>query len=400
MTANMPSLPSELHGINISSHTKNVRSFPAGEVIFDAGQKGGEMFLILEGEILIALETAEIDRLGPGDIFGEMALVENGTRSARAIATAASKLLCLGRVQFADLLRESPDFALHVMSVMSARIRKFMGEEVRRQRLEEEMRIGREIQLSLIPDACPGLHGWDFAAAYHAAREVGGDFYDFVFVPQNADDMQLVVADVTGKGVPAALFMASCRTTIRSEAIRGNGPAATLTCANRVIALDTHFPLFLTVFCARLNSQSGSVSYANGGHERPLLLRAKTGLTESLISHNPLLGFTSAIEYKEHAIELEAGDFLICFTDGVTEARNEQGEFYGDERLQMLVESEEWQSADDLLRGIVDSVAAFSDGCQPADDLTLVVARRVDSKMLSPANSISASGSTVRNHGF
>ena len=378
MTANMPFLRSDLHGLNISSQSKNIRTFPAGKVIFDAGQKGSEMFLILEGAILIALEAAELDHLGPGDIFGEMALVENRTRSATAIAVETSKLLCLGRAQFAELVRESPDFALHVMSVMSARIRRFIGEEVRRQRLEEELRIGREIQLSLIPDACPGLRGWDFAAAYQAARQVGGDFYDFVFTPQNAEEMQLVIADVTGKGVPAALFMASCRTTIRAESIRGNGPAGTLTCANRVIALDTHYPLFITVFCARLSSNSGSLSFANGGHERPLWLRAQTGLAAPLVSHNPLLGFTADIEYEEHTIELAAGDFLICFTDGVTEARNAQGEFYGDERLQKLVESENWHSAEQLLQGILDSVAAFSGAGELADDLTVVVARRVD----------------------
>src|SRR5690606_2315700 len=101
------------------------------------------------------------------------------------------------------------------------------------------------------------------AAAYEAARQVGGDFYDFVFFPDNREEMQLVVADVTGKGVPAALFMASSRTTIRAESIREEGPAETLRQANCVIAMDTHYPLFLTAFCARIRAGSGLISFAN-----------------------------------------------------------------------------------------------------------------------------------------
>jgi len=351
-------------------------TFAAGDVIFDAGDAGGEMFVVLEGEVLITLQGAEIDRLSAGDFLGEMALVEERPRSARALAETESKLLRIDREQFRALVRESPDFALQVMSTMSGRLRRFIDEEVRRQRLEEELRIGREIQLSLIPDACPSLAGWVFAAAYQPAREVGGDFYDFVFLPDDRREMQLVIADVTGKGVPAALFMASCRTTIRAESIRGDGPAETLRQANCVIALDTHYPLFITAFCARIRADCGMISFANGGHERPLWLKASTGASEALMSHDPLLGFTEHATYEEHGIEVEDGDYLIFFTDGVTEARNADGGFYGDERLQRLVESRSWDSADHLLAAILASVADFSGESPPADDLTLVVARR------------------------
>lgn len=335
------------------------------------------MYVLLEGDVRITLHDAEIDYLREGDIFGEMALVEEQPRSARASAATDCRLLRVDRQQFADLVRVSPEFALNVMSIMSRRVRRFMDEEVKRQRLEEELRIGREIQLSLIPSECPTLDGWDFAAAYEPARQVGGDFYDFVVMPEDPDELQVVVADVTGKGVPAALFMASCRTTMRAEATRGNGPAETLRSANCVIALDTHYPLFVTALCARLRANSDVISFANGGHERPLLLRAASGRCESLVTHNPLLGFSEHVDYEEHAVEVEAGDFLIFFTDGITEARNESGEFYGDERLQAVVEAREWGSAGELLSSILDAVSDFSEGTPPADDITLVVIRRL-----------------------
>lgn len=336
------------------------------------------MYLLLEGDVRITLHDAEIDYLREGDIFGEMALVEEQPRSASATAATDCRLLRVDRQQFAELVQASPEFALNVMSVMSRRVRRFMEEEVKRQRLEEELRIGREIQLSLIPAECPALAGWEFAAAYQPARQVGGDFYDFVPMPEG-DGLQIVIADVTGKGVPAALFMASCRTTMRAESIRGNGPAETLRRANCVIALDTHYPLFVTALCARLQAGTDWVSFANGGHERPLWLHAASATSEFLVSHNPLLGFTEQANYQEHTVEVDAGDFLIFFTDGITEARNEEGEFYGDERLQSLVEAGRWASADQLLEAILASVSDFSKGSPPSDDITLVVIRRSNS---------------------
>lgn len=344
-------------------------------MIFDAGVKGAEMFLVLEGNVYITLQGAEIDRLAAGDLFGEMALVEEQPRSARAIAGSESRLLRIDQATFRSLVTESPEFVLHVMSLMSSRLRRFVEEEVGRQRMEEELRIGREIQLSLIPPTCPTVRGWRFAAAYQAARQVGGDFYDFVFAPDRRDEMQFVIADVTGKGVPAALFMASCRTTLRSESIRGAGPAETLRQANCVIAMDTHYPLFLTVFCARLSANSGRIRFANGGHDRPLWLHAQAGHCETLMSHDPLLGFARDVTYEEHEIEVEDGDFLIFFTDGVTEARNAAGDFYGSERLEALIESRPWRTAEELLQAILQSVSLFSGDCPAADDLTLVVAR-------------------------
>lgn len=362
--------------IDISRRTQNIRSFTAGEIIFEAGDLGGEMFLVLKGCVLITLQGAEIDRLEPGDIFGEMALVEAGARSARATAAVDSELLCVDREEFRELVRDSPDFGLQVMSVMSQRLRRFIDEEVKKQRLEEELRIGREIQQSLIPHACPLLPGWSFAAAYEPARQVGGDFYDFVFMPDHPEVMQVVIADVTGKGVPAALFMATCRTTIRAEAMRSIGPAETLREANCVIALDTRYPLFLTALCARMEAHSGYLTFANGGHERPLWVHAGSGAVETIMSHNPLLGFTQEAIYEEQTIEVDVGDLLVFFTDGVTEARNEQGGFYGDDRLQALLQRQSWDSPDQVLEAILTSVAAFSGNTPQADDLTLVVVQR------------------------
>jgi serine phosphatase RsbU (regulator of sigma subunit) len=350
--------------------------YSAGQVIFEEGQLGEELFVLLEGEVVITIEGAPIDRLEAGSIFGEMALVDDQPRSATAAAAVDSRLLVVNEARFVELLRDHPDFGVKVMSIMSARLRRLMEEEVIRQRMEEELRIGRRIQLSLLPDSCPTLAGWEFTATYSAAREVGGDFYDFVYEPDEPHRVNLVVADVTGKGVPAALFMASCRMAIRAETLAGRGPAEILQRANRLISLDTQSPLFLGAVFAALDAHSGRMVFANGGFERPLWLHGETGQVEELVAKGMLLGAFQEVYLEEPEIEIAAGDFLVFFSDGVTEARNTAGQFFGDDGLLNVLSSQQWQSAQRLLQGIVDAVNEFVGDHPPADDLTLIVIKR------------------------
>ncbi|MCP4516289.1 MAG: SpoIIE family protein phosphatase, partial [Delftia sp.] len=177
-------------------------------------------------------------------------------------------------------------------------------EQVERQRLEEELAIGRQIQLSLLPEACPVIPGWEFAAVYQAARQVGGDLYDFFTLPDQPLQLGMVIADVTGKGVPAALFMAFGRTVIRMESRTGRNPAAVLEQVNRLILQDGRSRLFLTAFYATLDTHSGRLLYANGGHNWPLWLQSATGECQKLKSRSFLLGAFEDIELEERQIDV------------------------------------------------------------------------------------------------
>ncbi|HRO25210.1 MAG TPA: cyclic nucleotide-binding domain-containing protein, partial [Promineifilum sp.] len=156
---------------------------PSQTVIMREGDPGDEMFVVLEGELVISRLGKQIDRLGPGMILGEMAMVDDQPRSATATTATPCSLIRLDRNGFRDLVGRSPEFALRVMNIMSVRTRRLIEEEVQRQRMEEELAIGRRIQLSLLPPACPLIPGYEFAAGYRAAREVGGDLYDFIVQP-------------------------------------------------------------------------------------------------------------------------------------------------------------------------------------------------------------------------
>jgi sigma-B regulation protein RsbU (phosphoserine phosphatase) len=227
-------------------------------------------------------------------------------------------------------------------------------QELERQRMEEELALGQQIQLSLLPEACPGLAGWEFAAYYQAARQVGGDFYDFIPLPGGRGSLGVVVADVTGKGVPAALMVAATRSMLRAESRRDPlltpSPRVVLEQASQELYADNPARLFLTAFFAVLEPNNGRVVYANGGHEYPLWLRSATGECQPLSARSTLLGAFPSIELEERQVELASGDLLVFYTDGVTEAREARGAMYGEDRLRSVVASCAGTQADQALK--------------------------------------------------
>ena len=266
-----------------------MRSFTAGQTIFKEGQPGDELFVVLEGMVSITVQEREVNQIEAGNIFGEMTLVDDRPRSATARAFTDCKLLPLDFNRFLEMVQRTPAIATDVMSVMSTRMRRYMKDELQRQRLQEELKIGRRIQLSLLPDSCPVIPGMELAATYRAARQVGGDLYDFILTPGEHDRLQFVIADVTGKGVPAALFMASARTAFRAESMTDSHPAEILARTNRLIFHDVQAPLFLSAFYIIVETDTGRMSFANGGHELPFWLRKQTGELETLSASGVLL---------------------------------------------------------------------------------------------------------------
>jgi serine phosphatase RsbU (regulator of sigma subunit) len=249
-------------------------------------------------------------------------------------------------------------------------------EELKQQRLDEELAIGRQIQLSLLPQSYPVIPGWQFASHYEPARQVGGDFYDLYPLPRAPERLSLVVADVTGKGIPAALLMAFSRTVMRTESTAGGGPAATLVQANRAIVDDIRPGLFLSACCAVLDTRTGALAYASGGHDPPLWFRAETGETEWLSARGFVLGAFPDVEPEECVIHLGHGDLLLFYTDGVTEARSPSRELFGEERLVATVRAHARTGARQTREALVAAIEAFVAGTQQTDDLTLLVVSR------------------------
>jgi serine phosphatase RsbU (regulator of sigma subunit) len=249
-------------------------------------------------------------------------------------------------------------------------------EEVKAQALEREMELGRQIQLSLLPTDTPVLPGWEFAVYYQPARQVGGDFYDFFEFPSVPGKLGLVVADVMGKGVPAALFMAVSRTVIRTMSLSGASPSEVLTRANPLILKDSHSDLFLTAFYAILDTGSGRLVYANAGHNRPLWKQAATGQIRELAANGIVLGVLAGIDLEERAIDVAPGDMLVLYTDGVTEAMDADHRQFGRERLHAALAACAGAGARQALDSVVSVLGEFTGDTQQSDDITILVVRR------------------------
>jgi len=245
--------------------------------------------------------------------------------------------------------------------------------EAQKRRMQDELDVGRQIQMSMVPGRFPVLAGADLWGTLRPAREVGGDFYDF-FQP-SAEELWLCIGDVSGKGVPAALLMAVTKTLIKSFAARERAPGEVLTQVNEELSRDNENAMFVTAFLARLNLASGELRYSNAGHNPPLLRRAE-GMVERLATrHGVALGAAEGAGYGESSTILSPGDTLLLYTDGVSEALDTGAAFFTEARLREVVLEAAAGSARELATAVVSAVDIFAQGAEQADDITLLSLR-------------------------
>ena len=247
---------------------------------------------------------------------------------------------------------------------------------VDRGRLERELQMAREVQANLIPRQIPSLPGWEFAASWHPAREVSGDFYDFV--PLDRQRLGIVIADVTDKGMPAALFMAHTRSVLRASLLGHPAPSDALTAANRLVAADSANGMFVTLCYLELTAE-GQVIWVNAGHNPPLLFRADSRTFAELSRHALPLGIDAESVFAQGMQQLQVGDAIVLYTDGLSEGADDSGEEYGTERARQAIAAAAGSDADGVLAALLDSHSRFLGAKAPSDDVTIVVLRRVSS---------------------
>jgi sigma-B regulation protein RsbU (phosphoserine phosphatase) len=240
------------------------------------------------------------------------------------------------------------------------------------ERSKSELRIASDIQRSFLPEKIPSIPGFDLAATFIPAMEVGGDFYDFI---PGDGKLGMVIADVSGKSVPAALFMALSRTIVRINATHHEKGTDVLEDANDMICADSKEGMFVTLFYGVLDDNSRSLIYANAGHPPPLLMRRSRNNFERLEVTGIALGAMGGAKYEERRVELSSGDVLVLYTDGVNEAENSNSEQYGIERLRSKICESCHLSAQGILDNILEDISHFCEGQAQFDDITMVVAK-------------------------
>jgi serine phosphatase RsbU (regulator of sigma subunit) len=259
------------------------------------------------------------------------------------------------------------------VAIALERARLYDLAETQRIRLEQELAMARAVQKSLLPTHPPSIPGFTLVADWRSAREVAGDFYDFFSLPNGR--WGLVLADVSGKGAPAALYMAMTRSLIRSEASRHTNPSAVLTEVNRRLlaesSAESSNEMFVTVFYVVLDPVLRSLTYATAGHDPPLLRRASGGV-ERLAGGGLMMGLFEQLTLSDETLKLESGDTLVAYTDGLTDTVNPQDEAYGHSRLADTLNRAP-AAARDVLAHVLKDLEAFAGPVPQPDDITLLV---------------------------
>lgn len=379
---------------------------PANTILFSEGDAGDRLYIVLDGvveiiksfgspdERLVNLRTA-------GEFIGEMSLLTgDGRRTASARLQGEARLLELTSAAFEELLARKPELALQMLRVQSRRLRdahdrtiadlheknahlarayaelKAAQEQIIAQEtLRRELRLAHDIQQSMLPRALPQLADFAFAARMLPAQDVGGDFYDLFTLPD--ERVGVVVGDVCGKGVPSALYMALTSSLLRAEALRSPTPEAALRALNRQLMSRGVENLFVTVLYGVLDPATHSFDYVRAGHEYPLAWSAEGVPLPVPEGRSIPLGLFAEPILEQARLQLSPGDTVLLFSDGVTEARNADGELFGHERLRERVTAEGARPTDVVCDKLLGVLAAHQGDAPQADDITLLAIQAI-----------------------
>ena len=378
------------------------RIYRPGDIILEEGATGGDMFLLVAGlvEVVKGQGTQQVllAHREDGYLFGEMAFIEQRPRFATVRALEPTRVLQLPEETLRSLLTEYPLFFHRTLQMISARLRRSdlqriadlqrSNEElarayrelqeaqaalVEKERLERELELARDLQESILPREFPAMPAISCGARYRAARMVGGDFFDLISL--DTARLGLVIADVSDKGMPAALFMALTRSLIRAEARRSASPREVLLNVHRLLLEMSSSNTFVTIFYGVLDLAQGLLTYARAGHNHPLRLRAGSSECQWLTGHGMMLGVVPDVVLEEIALPVFPGDLFVLYTDGVTDAKSHAGDFFGADALRRVVGDGRSLGAQALCDLIFAEVEQFGAGAEQYDDIALLVVR-------------------------
>ena len=393
--------------------------FHAGDVLMRQGETSTFAAVILTGEVDIFVDTpagkVNVATVGPPHLVGELGVLANMPRSATVIARGDLTILRIEHDVLMAVMNENPSIGgaiigelgklIHGMNrslasltyaatalgrdefdpQMLAELARQPGEVAHvarafanmaaeleaKQRRRDEMQAAATIQNSILPRPLTRdglLAAIDLHAEMHPAREIGGDFYDYFVL--DGDRLAITVADVSGKGIPAALFMAVARTVLRIGE-RGDDMEADLQAANNLLSAENAALMFVTAFHGVLDLKTGALRYCNAGHNPPFVLR-KGGERETLKATGLPFGVAEDASYRIAETRLRPGDALFLFSDGITEAFNPSGEEFGDKRLEATLEAARGKDAASLVKDVLAATTNFAAGAEQSDDITLL----------------------------
>ena len=372
-----------------------------GEILFHEGDPGEDLYIVVNGELEILMAPGTnneliLNTIHEGEYIGEMSLIKpGGIRSASARASGNVVTLSMSRTQFKDLLKRHPHLANAMVRVLSQRLdntnvatfrdlteknrqlqkaydelKAAQEQLIEKERMERELKVAADIQMSILPNVLPSPEGFDFGGRILPARQVGGDFYDVFELSENK--YGVLIGDVADKGVPSAIFMARAHALIIAEADDFTPPGEVLRMANGHITRFEKSTQFVTALFGILDTSTGHFAYARAGHEPPLLLTADCKVQRLPHKAGMALGLWEDIVLDENSLTLPKGSVLVMFTDGMTDCRDPKGTPFGLERIKQtlgnLSEINAQTVCDELFRTLME----YQNGSKQDDDVTLL----------------------------
>src|SRR5512143_3089505 len=382
-----------------------IETYGPGTYLFRDGDPGENLYVVKEGHLEILLAAGSPDEMllkicGPGEYVGEMGLIlADGKRTATVRAKDRARTWVMSRGKFTQVLQRWPVIAYSMVNILSERLdatndatfrdlteknhalqraydelKAAQVQLIEKERLERELQVAADIQLSILPDVLPVLPGFDFGARIMPARRVGGDFYD-VF-PIDDNHAGIVIGDVADKGVPAALFMARAHALVMAEADTGMTAGDVLRLANRHITHLQKSAQFVTALYGILDLTTCAFEYARAGHEPPLLFKRDGSVERLPHSVGMSLGLWETITLDERVVKFEPGSTLLLFTDGMTDCRDPDGVPFGIERIKSVLATMSTLSGQEICDHLLDALINYQNGAGQDDDVTLVAIHR------------------------
>jgi sigma-B regulation protein RsbU (phosphoserine phosphatase) len=398
-------LQSELQVVNLKP----------GEILFREGEPGEHLYVVLSGDLEILMGPGTDNELilnvvHKEEYVGEMSLLQpDGHRSTAARARTDLVLLSMSRSQFRDLLSRHPELSRSMISVLNQRLvntnvqtvrvyseknrqlqianddlnkanddlkkanddlKAAQAQLIEKARMERELKVASDIQMSILPDVLPEYANFDFGGRILPARQVGGDFYDVFDLGENR--VGVLIGDVADKGVPSAIFMARAHALIIAEADTSTSPGEVLRKVNTHITRLEKSTQFVTALYGVLDTVTGVLTYARAGHEPPLLLSADGTIERLPFQSGMALGLWENIALDEHSFSMPKGSLLVLFTDGMTDCRNPKGEPFGLERVKKTMSGLNAFTAQYGCDQLFDTLMQYQNGSKQDDDVTLV----------------------------
>lgn len=354
------------------------RRASAGDIIFREGDPGDAAYFVVEGTLRVEKDGIRLVEMTPGDCVGEFALIDEGPRSATAIAETDVRLLEWRHADFERALTLSGTIAKGIFQYLTGKLRRDVTLQVtaglERERWQHDIKRAHEIQMAMLPQADLTREDVEISGYCQPAADVGGDYYDYV---ESDSWTGVIVADVTGHGFYAGLLVAMAKSCLHTQAKIDASPNAVMAAMNWTVLHSVQSGLFMSGCYVRLDSESRTLSYSNAGHPYPFLYHRSADEIDRLESTDVMLGVPG---FEESPFSLgerqwEPGDVLVLFSDGIHEALSADDEEFGEERLERVIRDTKDKDARQVRDGILEAVAEHSRGVAPNDDVTVVVAR-------------------------